>query len=238
MDFARYIKDSWKRHGDEPAQVFDAFPVGRACAQNARDLVAWAGLVAHVSGEHLGRWNDGIAVLDGVLADPYLLGEEASLRSVQRSRALLYFGSGDRKYADRLLEEYSDTDWPAASSRVRMLANAATAFAALGDVDRARSTFEEAIEVGARWWQSSPDRVLLDPPRSGAERVLEALREPLPERIVYVSCNPQSFARDARLLVREKGYRLTRAGIVDMFPHTAHSESLAVFDRCEGPVRS
>jgi len=149
MDFDRYIKDSWKRHGSEPEPVFDAFPVGRACAQSAGDLVAFAGLVAHVSGEHLGRWRDGIAVLDGVLGDPYLLGDEAALRSVQRSRALLYHGSGDRKTAEALLAEYADTAWPVASSRVRMLASVAAAFAAQGDVDLARSTFEEAVEIAS-----------------------------------------------------------------------------------------
>lgn len=86
-------------------------------------------------------------------------------------------------------------------------------------------------DARAPWWRSAPDRVLLDPPRTGAERVLEALGEPFPERIVYVSCNPRTFARDASVLVRRKGYRLARAGIVDMFPHTGHCESLAVFDR-------
>ena len=94
------------------------------------------------------------------------------------------------------------------------------------------------FDAGASWWRPTPDRVLLDPPRTGAAHVLEALCEPLPERLVYVSCNPESFARDARLLVREKGYRLTCARLVDMFPHTAHCESLAVFEhRGRAPAR-
>jgi 23S rRNA (uracil1939-C5)-methyltransferase len=83
------------------------------------------------------------------------------------------------------------------------------------------------------------DRLLLDPPRSGAEEVLSALGGRLggplggrlPQRIVYVSCNPESLARDAALLVHRKGYRLRHAGIVDMFPHTAHCEAMAVFVR-------
>jgi len=83
------------------------------------------------------------------------------------------------------------------------------------------------------------DRLLLDPPRSGAEELLSVLGGPLgapvggrlPQRIVYVSCNPETLARDAGLLVHHKGYRLRHAGIVDMFPHTAHCEAMAVFVR-------
>lgn len=74
------------------------------------------------------------------------------------------------------------------------------------------------------------DRVLLDPPRSGAEAVIAGLPEPLPPRVVYVSCNPHTLAGDAGLLVA-RGYRLLEAGVVDMFPHTAHGESIAVFAR-------
>jgi len=81
------------------------------------------------------------------------------------------------------------------------------------------------------WRRETWDRLLLDPPRSGAGEVLSALDGQLPQRIVYISCNPQSLARDAEFLVRRKAYRLSHAGIVDMFPHTAHCEAIAVFDR-------
>ena len=84
------------------------------------------------------------------------------------------------------------------------------------------------------WWRQRWDRLLLDPPRSGAGEVLSALGENLPLRIVYVSCNPESLARDAELLVHQKGYRLSHAGVIDMFPHTAHCEAMAVFDRSGG----
>ncbi len=76
------------------------------------------------------------------------------------------------------------------------------------------------------------DRMLIDPPRDGAIELVTALREPLPVRIVYVSCNPATLARDAEVLVQVHGYRMAAAGVVNMFPHTSHVESLAVFDRC------
>jgi 23S rRNA (uracil1939-C5)-methyltransferase len=84
------------------------------------------------------------------------------------------------------------------------------------------------------------DRWLVDPPREGAFALAKALAElhaapppgwAPPRRIVYVSCNPATLARDAGLLVHQAGYRCTQAGVVNMFPHTAHVESLAVFDR-------
>ena len=74
------------------------------------------------------------------------------------------------------------------------------------------------------------DKMLLDPPRAGAYAVVQALHAPyLPKRIVYVSCNPATFARDAAILVA-KGYRFTAAGVMNLFPHTAHVEAVAVFD--------
>ncbi|WP_407655404.1 23S rRNA (uracil(1939)-C(5))-methyltransferase RlmD [Burkholderia alba] len=82
------------------------------------------------------------------------------------------------------------------------------------------------------------DKFLVDPPREGALAVSKALAEiaqsgggPLPQRIVYVSCNPATLARDAGLLVHEAGYRMKGAGVVNMFPNTSHVESIAVFER-------
>ncbi len=75
------------------------------------------------------------------------------------------------------------------------------------------------------------ERMLIDPPRDGAVALVQALVAAPPHRIVYVSCNPATLARDASMLVHEQGYTLGAAGIVNMFPHTAHVESIAVFDR-------
>ena len=82
----------------------------------------------------------------------------------------------------------------------------------------------------APWAGVAYDRVLLDPPRSGAAAVMDLLGNIRPARIVYVSCHPASLARDADRLVNEFGYRLQAAGVMDMFPHTAHVESIGLFD--------
>ncbi len=75
------------------------------------------------------------------------------------------------------------------------------------------------------------DRMLIDPPRDGAMELVKSLPADGPRRIVYVSCNPATLARDAEVLVNVHGYTLSAAGVVNMFPHTAHVESIAVFDR-------
>jgi 23S rRNA (uracil1939-C5)-methyltransferase len=76
------------------------------------------------------------------------------------------------------------------------------------------------------------DKMLVDPPRDGAVELVKALGDGRPRRIVYVSCNPATLARDAAVLVHAKGFELGAAGVINMFPHTAHVESIARFDRC------
>jgi len=81
------------------------------------------------------------------------------------------------------------------------------------------------------WLEGGFDKIMLDPPRTGALEVVRRIGPLEAERIVYVSCNPATFARDAGLLVHKFGYRLLRAGVMDMFPHTAHVECMALFER-------
>ena len=80
------------------------------------------------------------------------------------------------------------------------------------------------------WCNHRFDRILLDPPRAGAAELLPFIARSGAKRVVYISCHPASLARDAGLLVREHGFVLRAAGIMDMFPHTAHVESIAVFE--------
>src|SRR5664280_362538 len=132
-----------------------------------------------------------------------VLGIEGSAALVERARAAAILnGHGDKaQFAERNLFEMT-----------------ADALVALGAAER---------------W-------LIDPPREGAFAIVKALADlaesPVagwhgPIRIVYVSCNPATLARDAGLLVHRAGYLCTAAGVVNMFPHTAHVESIAVFDR-------
>jgi len=88
--------------------------------------------------------------------------------------------------------------------------------------------------AGQGWMQQTYDRILLDPPRSGAQEMMPHIAALGAARIVYVSCHPGSLARDAGLLVNEHGYRLVAAGVMDMFPHTSHVESMALFEKDDG----
>lgn len=87
------------------------------------------------------------------------------------------------------------------------------------------------IDGGERWLRDGFDRLLLDPARNGAAEVVANIQAVGAERIVYVSCHPGTLARDAGTLVNTHGYELEAAGIIDMFPHTGHVESIAVFNK-------
>ncbi|MDQ3206786.1 MAG: 23S rRNA (uracil(1939)-C(5))-methyltransferase RlmD [Pseudomonadota bacterium] len=104
--------------------------------------------------------------------------------------------------------------------------------AALNGIDNARFHAADLGQDlrGEAWMREGFDRLLLDPPRSGADFVLTQLPLKQFKRIVYVSCHPASLARDAGYLVNEKGWKLKAAGVMDMFPHTAHVESIAMFE--------
>ena len=95
--------------------------------------------------------------------------------------------------------------------------------------------FREAdlFKVDAAQWQrlGSFDKALMDPPRDGAVELVKAISAAPPARVVYVSCNPATLARDAAIMVHANGYRLRAAGVINMFPHTSHVESIAVFER-------
>ncbi len=104
---------------------------------------------------------------------------------------------------------------------------------------RVANLFEMTPEGYTELSRAEPDgfdKLLIDPPRDGAIELVKSLPDAgtagaLPTRIVYVSCSPATLARDAAVLVHQKGYRLKAAGVANMFPHTAHVESIALFER-------
>ncbi len=81
------------------------------------------------------------------------------------------------------------------------------------------------------WPLTGYNKILLDPPRSGAEGLLPWIAASTVSRVLYISCNPETLARDAGLLVNQHGFSLSGAGVINMFPHTPHSEAIALFER-------
>lgn len=89
----------------------------------------------------------------------------------------------------------------------------------------------QELTKDSTWSQQQYDKILLDPPRTGAKEIISHFKYFAAEKIVYVSCNPATLARDAGELVHQHGYQLKQVGVMNMFPHTSHIEAIAVFER-------
>ncbi|MES0874443.1 23S rRNA (uracil(1939)-C(5))-methyltransferase RlmD [Sinimarinibacterium thermocellulolyticum] len=161
-----------------------------------------------------------------------------SERTVNQALDWLELAAGDRVL--ELFAGLGNFSLPLAARGAQVIAVEGEA----GLVQRARENarrngvdvrFEKAdlfeTQADAPWLQPAFDKLLLDPPRAGAREILPIVAGRRPRRIVYVSCHPGTLARDAGHLVHEHGYRLERVGVMDMFPHTSHVESMALFVR-------
>jgi len=113
------------------------------------------------------------------------------------------------------------------------MVNKARANAELNAISNASFHYADLYNDEVRhtqWVKQQYNKILLDPPRSGAAAILDHIKKMQAGRIVYISCHPATLARDAGVLVNALGYKLAHAGVMDMFPHTAHVESIAVFE--------
>ena len=108
-------------------------------------------------------------------------------------------------------------------------------FNQIDNVDFWATNLDDAnlMQQNASWINAKYDKILIDPPRVGAKNVLTFIEQWQPQRIVYISCNPSTLARDAKWLTENCKYRLHQAGIMNMFPQTSHVEVIAVFNREE-----
>jgi 23S rRNA (uracil1939-C5)-methyltransferase len=167
------------------------------------------------------------------------INDEVNRRMVSAAVALL-----DPKSSDRVLDLYCGignfslplarrADTVLGVEGDLMLVSAATENARRNELPNVsfRVANLDHIEGTETWIKEGWNCVLLDPARSGAAEVVKHMPAFGAERIVYVSCHPGTLARDAGTLVNEHGYQLEAAGIIDMFPHTAHVESIAVFTK-------
>lgn len=112
------------------------------------------------------------------------------------------------------------------------MVNKARHNADINDIDNCEFFYGDLYSdevTDAPWLKRQYHKILLDPPRSGAQQIIPHLEKMQASVIVYVSCHPATLARDAAVLVNQLGYRLEKAGVMNMFPHTAHVESIAVF---------
>lgn len=92
------------------------------------------------------------------------------------------------------------------------------------------SNLADLSSANSNWINKTYNKILLDPPRTGAKEIVEEISRFKAQRIVYVSCNPATLARDAGILVHKHGYRLRDVGVINMFPHTGHVEAIALFE--------
>lgn len=100
----------------------------------------------------------------------------------------------------------------------------------IGNADFHVANLAQLPQAGAPWAAKAYSHVLLDPPRAGAQEMLPTIARFGPRRVLYISCHPGSLARDIGMLVHDHGFILRAAGVLDMFPHTAHVESIAVLE--------
>ncbi len=150
MTLAEFVSKGWADHAADAQGVFDRLPAGIELVEAPADLGPLSALIVHVAGEHLGRWEDGLHLLERLEELPAFDGETLPGKGVLRSKAILSWCAGDRAAADRYdALSYVGGEVPPASNRVRILATAASALAGQQRMKDARAAFDEAVRLAA-----------------------------------------------------------------------------------------
>ena len=150
MNLDTFVQEGWRDHAADAEAVMARLPRGIDLVATPADLPKLAGLVVHVAGQHLGRWDDGIAMLETLRSHPAFDGATAEGKAVVRSRAVLDYAAGRRDEAERhLAAALTGGALPEASDRIRMLAVASSALLERKKLREATSAFEEAIALAA-----------------------------------------------------------------------------------------
>jgi tetratricopeptide (TPR) repeat protein len=140
-----FVSRGWRDHADDASAVFARLPEGIGLVTKDAHLAALSALVVHVAGEHLGRWSEGIALLERLERLPVHDAAAPGAKAVQRSKAVLFRCAGNHAAEARCTALTASPDVPESSNRVRILATAASAFLGQKRLDEARADFEEAV---------------------------------------------------------------------------------------------
>jgi hypothetical protein len=149
MTLQEFVQQGWQKHGDDEQGVFDSLPEGVEMVSEAKHGPALAGLVVHVAGEHLGRWADGLDLVDRIEQNPVVESGSPEWKSLRRSKAILHHCAGETEARDQCIADGHDDTHHANSGRVRVLAVATSALAGQKRIDDAMAAFDEAIELAA-----------------------------------------------------------------------------------------
>ena len=150
MTLEEFVATGWSEHGEDAEGVFARMPEGVALVTEPKHVGPLTGLLVHVAAEHLGKYDEGLALLDRLEKRPVVKAGSEEARAVARSKATLHLARGDRKSADALLARSAEgSRFPAASDRVRALAVAGSALAAFGKAKEGAALLEEALAAAS-----------------------------------------------------------------------------------------
>ena len=202
----------WLQGEGEPAPVTQGAPLGFALAPWQLELA----------------WRPGDFVQVNAQVNTAMIEQALAWLAPQADERVLDLFCGLGNFALPLARQAREV---VAVEGVQAMVDRAAANARSNNVHNARFFQADLSQplAGSGWAAEGFSAVLLDPPRDGAFEVVQGIARLKAKRLVYVSCNPATLARDAQVLVRQ-GYRLKRAGILDMFPQTAHVEAMALFE--------